>query len=127
MDISKIQDEMNPKLKKRKRESVASYPSGTTMDVNSQATDHLVVDAPPSFPSTLVAPQPDKSISTAQMVQVANMPAWNNTRLTSLIEHMTDMIKRDIGAGPSSYALEGEDAGTTETITPTQSEEVEDA
>ncbi|MCD7446287.1 hypothetical protein HAX54_000097 [Datura stramonium] len=61
--VTKIQDDMNPKLKKRKREPVV----------------------PHAF-----------EIATGIESQVANMTARINTRLTSLIEHMSDMIKRAI-------------------------------
>ncbi|MCD7456473.1 hypothetical protein HAX54_031869 [Datura stramonium] len=66
LNITKIQDEMNPKLKKRKREPVVAYVFETDLGIYSQ------------------------------MVQVANMTARNNTMLTSLIEHIPNMIKRVI-------------------------------
>ncbi|MCD7461477.1 hypothetical protein HAX54_046207 [Datura stramonium] len=64
LDITKIQDEMNPKLKKRKRVPVVCHVSETDMGINSQ--------------------------------MVTNMTAWKITRLTLLIEHMPDIIKRAI-------------------------------
>ncbi|MCD7462905.1 hypothetical protein HAX54_049613 [Datura stramonium] len=70
VDITKIQDEMNPKLKKRKKELVVSHTSGTTMDVHSRAVDELIVDAMPSS-ATLVAPQLDQSIFILRIVQRA--------------------------------------------------------
>ncbi|MCD9640857.1 hypothetical protein HAX54_026565 [Datura stramonium] len=59
VDITNIQDKMNPKLKKRKREPMVSHPSETTMGVHLQAVDKLVVDASPSSFATPVAPQLD--------------------------------------------------------------------
>ncbi|MCD9640543.1 hypothetical protein HAX54_025902 [Datura stramonium] len=57
LDIIKIQDEMNPNMKKRKRDPLVSHPSETTMDVHSQAVDELVANAPPPSSATPVAPQ----------------------------------------------------------------------
>ncbi|MCD9639204.1 hypothetical protein HAX54_023582 [Datura stramonium] len=63
LEIIKIQDKMNLKMKKRKREPVVSHAFETDMGIDSQ---------------------------------VANMTVQNNTRLTSLIEHMPEMMKRAI-------------------------------
>ncbi|MCD7461479.1 hypothetical protein HAX54_046209 [Datura stramonium] len=84
---------MNPKLKKRKREPVVSHASKTDMHVNYQVVHDHIAEAQPSRFDTPVAHQSARFISTTRMVQVANMTTWNNTRLTSLIEHMPDMIK----------------------------------
>ncbi|MCD9558666.1 hypothetical protein HAX54_016194 [Datura stramonium] len=37
-----------------------------------------------------------QTLSVARMVQIANMTARNNTKLSSLIEHIPEMIKRAI-------------------------------
>ncbi|MCD7446757.1 hypothetical protein HAX54_015661 [Datura stramonium] len=50
----------------------------------------------PSSSAPPVAPQPMQTLSAARMVHVANMMARNNTKLTSLIEHLPKMIKRAI-------------------------------
>ncbi|MCE5166641.1 hypothetical protein HAX54_023280, partial [Datura stramonium] len=64
--------------------------------IGSQVEHSQVAEAQPSTSDTLSETQLTKSISVARMVQVANMTAQNNTRLTLLIEHIPDMIKRAI-------------------------------
>ncbi|MCD7449184.1 hypothetical protein HAX54_050068 [Datura stramonium] len=96
LDITKIQDERNPKLKKRKRVPVDAHDFETNLGINSQVQHAPAAEAQPSTSNTPVAPQSIKSISVSRMVQVANMTTWNNTRLTLLIVHMTGMIKRAI-------------------------------
>ncbi|MCD9558593.1 hypothetical protein HAX54_016037 [Datura stramonium] len=66
------------------------------MGIESHVVHDHAADAQPTSSDTPVAPQLAQSISVAQMVQVENMIAGNNIRLTSLIEHMPDMIKRAI-------------------------------
>ncbi|MCD9639938.1 hypothetical protein HAX54_024931, partial [Datura stramonium] len=94
--LIKIQDEMNPKLKKRKREPLVAHASETEMGIDSQVEHTHAAEAQPLTSDTPIAPQSAQSMSTTQMVQVANMTARNNTKLTLLIEHISDMIKRAI-------------------------------
>ncbi|MCD7446227.1 hypothetical protein HAX54_048425 [Datura stramonium] len=56
IDITKIQDEMNPKLKKIKRELVVPHVSKTSMGIESQVVHDHVADAQSSSFDTPVAP-----------------------------------------------------------------------
>ncbi|MCE3050298.1 hypothetical protein HAX54_046852, partial [Datura stramonium] len=96
VDVTKSYDDMNPKIKKRKKEPTISHPPEVTMSPNIQLIDAPPAETRPSSSATPVVPQLAQSISAAWIIQVANITAQNNTRLTSLIELIPDMIKRAI-------------------------------
>ncbi|MCD7450861.1 hypothetical protein HAX54_008719 [Datura stramonium] len=68
----------------------------TDLGIDSQVEHSQAAEAKLLNSDTPVVPQSAQSISATRMVQVANMTAWNNTRLTLLIGHMPDTIKRAI-------------------------------
>ncbi|MCD9641413.1 hypothetical protein HAX54_027588 [Datura stramonium] len=59
---------------------------------STQASDEALSSssAPP------IAPRPIQTLSASRMVQFSNMKARNNTKLTSLIKYMPEMINRTI-------------------------------
>ncbi|MCD9645446.1 hypothetical protein HAX54_034355 [Datura stramonium] len=65
VDITKIKDELNLKLKKRKREPVVSHPSDTVVGINSQAVHDHIANTQPSSSASPATPQLDQSISAA--------------------------------------------------------------
>ncbi|MCE3216309.1 hypothetical protein HAX54_006075 [Datura stramonium] len=75
---------MNPNLKKRKWELVVAHDSKTDLGIGSQVEHTQVVEAQPSTSDTPSVTQSTQSIFAARMVQVANMTAWNKTRVSNL-------------------------------------------
>ncbi|MCD7462844.1 hypothetical protein HAX54_049456, partial [Datura stramonium] len=69
LDIKKIQDETNPKMKKRKWEPIVSHPSEATMFHDIQMMDAPSVETLPSSSTTIVTPRLTQSISKAPMIQ----------------------------------------------------------
>ncbi|MCE3215582.1 hypothetical protein HAX54_002873 [Datura stramonium] len=96
LDITKIQDEMNPKIKKSKKEPVVANVSETNLGIDTQLEHSQAAEAHNSTFDTPSATPSTQPISIARMVQVAITTTRNNTRLTLLIEHIPNMIKRDI-------------------------------
>ncbi|MCD9642720.1 hypothetical protein HAX54_029628, partial [Datura stramonium] len=136
INITKIHNEINPKLKKRKQESVVPRASVIAMDLEHRVSELEGIGVREALAALkadmrkrrgfkderaetnekeLEEEQVTKEIDKEQQVEVA------------IQRYMDDVTARMIGAGPSSHALAGEDVATTETTTSTQSEEAKDA
>ncbi|MCD7449848.1 hypothetical protein HAX54_001890 [Datura stramonium] len=109
MDIINIQDEMNSKLKKRKRDPIITHISKVAMALDPYTRDDIAIEISTpastktlsSSSGTLVAPQPTQSFSGAQMIQVEDDGTSSRTLEEANIATTTSVLPATIRSGRS--------------------------